>query len=357
MTDDEVLEALDARFAGVETRLPPRRLAGVAEAPVVARRAGSSVRGSGLALASLAAVVAIATFAVAGRPTGPGLTAQSSAGPSASPSISSAPSAQPTPGLEVIRGAYPEYALMERMGWGVSTCSLHSYAMRLAVDGEALDQAIEEAGVDEGSVSIQGRVFWVGPTAESAAIGFGAPIVAIASAGSEAWVVVDGVGFRLMREVTPKGRTAWWLGNSVRACPEPSSSPTLSQEPSLQILRGPVGGDTLIWQERGWGACGVGADIFIVLPDGEAIDRAIDGSGIVDGPVVANGGVRVWVAPTAERAAIGFDSPILAIGPADTWIVQGRKARQLVSFETPKGRTFWMLMGSVAPCPGNGGPG
>lgn len=137
---------------------------------------------------------------------------------------------------------------------------------------------------------------------------------------------------------------------------DPSVAPSASAE-TLVILRGKYDGNFLLEQHFGWGPCLVGADVFIVPPDGVAVDRVIVRSGTVEGMVDAGRGGRVWVGPTPESAARGYGSPVLAIGlRGDTWIAHGASGRQLVSFQTPKGRLMWVLTGSIGECPSGSGP-
>jgi hypothetical protein len=137
------------------------------------------------------------------------------------------------------------------------------------------------------------------------------------------------------------------------ATPAATSSP--SAEPLL-ILRGSSTGDALLIEHFRWGPCLVGSDGSIVAPDLAAIDRVIDDTGVVDGWVEVPlrltkvpTTMRYWVAPTPESAARGYGAGVLAIGGrGSTWIEVGGRGQQLISFQTPKGRTFWMLLGSVA---------
>jgi hypothetical protein len=101
---------------------------------------------------------------------------------------------------------------------------LHRCQMSVDVDGllptpTQIDASIDEAGVTTGFVVwTTGPVrFWVGPTAESAAAGYGEILV---SDGRESWIYTRTepgnvlVGTHLLRVETPKGRVAWLLGNS-----------------------------------------------------------------------------------------------------------------------------------------------
>ena len=60
MTDDEILETLDRRLAGVETRLPPTRVAPAGELVAGQTRLGGSLRPGAPALLVLAVVTAVA---------------------------------------------------------------------------------------------------------------------------------------------------------------------------------------------------------------------------------------------------------------------------------------------------------
>jgi hypothetical protein len=231
MTDDEILDALAGRLAAVESRLPPRRLASLTEVdrPAVRSRAGT---GFGPAAGLLAAVVllaaaAIVAFGVGGNQPHPSIPASGTPGAaimqastSFPPSIAASPSGA---ALEVIRNETwdGDAVLIQRLRWG--PCFVSADAMRLMPDGRLLDEAIDQADVAEGFVTRdKGRSrFWVGPTPESAALGYGSPILVI-DRHSTAWIVSptgyepDPIGFQLYRIDTPKGRSAWFLGNSFR---------------------------------------------------------------------------------------------------------------------------------------------
>jgi 8-oxo-dGTP pyrophosphatase MutT (NUDIX family) len=130
---------------------------------------------------------------------------------------------------------------------------------------------------------------------------------------------------------------------------EPGETP--ATEPSiadLEIIRGEHDGDSLLIEHYGWGPELIGSDVLIVPPDGARVDAAAERTGIEEGFLELGDSRRVWVGPTAQSAARGFGSPILAIGGrGDTWILQGRLGRQLASFPTPNGRTMWVLTDSV----------
>ena len=159
------------------------------------------------------------------------------------------------------------------------------------------------------------------------------------------------------------GGVAGVAGTSAEAPPTGTSFVTASIEPStgptsaaLEVIRGPGDGDQLLTSRFGWGPCMAGMDVFIAPPDGKAVDAVMDRDGIVDGWVGLGGDRRVWVSATAEAAAAAHGATVLALGGrGDRWVAIDGKGRQLDSFETPKGRTMWVLTGSVgnAPC----GPG
>jgi hypothetical protein len=234
MTDDEILEAVDRRFAAVETRLPPTRVIGADR-----RVRGTTITGWGLRGASAPLIAVFVVVAL-----GVGVLATSTSRP-------------------------------------------------------------------------------------------GAPADAVAAASPSPAPVASS---------TPE--------ESPDATPDPSAEPLL-------ILRGGSGGDTLLIEHFRWGPCLVERHGLIVTPDGAAIDRVIDETGVVEGwvevpirftkvPTTA----RYWVSPSPESAARGYRAGVLAIGGrGSTWIEVGGKGHELVAFHTPKGRTFWLLIGGVADSP------
>lgn len=233
MTDDEILETLDRRLAGVETRLPPTRVAPAADLVAVRTRLGGSLRPGAPALLVLAVVTAVAV--------GVGSRLSGGVGGEASPSVvdpsavaiasdvppssaASSPSPTPVPSssaadLEMIRDVNFDgmHVLTRRMGWG--PCFFRSYLDRALPDGRAIDRAIDEAGVEQGFLDVGGGGrLWIGSTPESAARAYGSPILVIGRTGS--WIVVDDdarglIGREMLRIDTPKGRTAWYQGDMV----------------------------------------------------------------------------------------------------------------------------------------------
>lgn len=235
MTDDEILETLDRRLAGVETRLPPTRVAPAADLVAVRTRLGGSLRPGAPALLVLAVVTAVAV--------GVGSRLSGGVGGEASPSVvdpsavavasdvppsSTTSSPSPTPfsspapsaaDLEVIRDVKFDgmHVLTQRMGWG--PCLMSSESARVLADGRAIDRAIDDAGIEQGFVEVaETWRLWIGSTPESAARAHGSPILVIGRTGS--WIVVDDdalglIGRELIRIDTPKGRTAWYLGDMV----------------------------------------------------------------------------------------------------------------------------------------------
>jgi hypothetical protein len=230
MTDDEILEAIDRRLADIETRLPPQRLTSLSDVDgrlTLRHRSGSKVA-AGPALIGLAAVIAtVAAFGLSGNRPNVAIPPSDSHGAAiASPSESLQPSAARSPSgaiLEVIRNETwdGDAVLIQRLHWG--PCFVSADAMRILPDGRLLDEAIDRDGVSEGFVTMDNGKsrFWVGPTAESAARGYGSPILVIDRL-STAWIVSptgyeqDPVGFQMYRIDTPKGRSGWFLGNSFR---------------------------------------------------------------------------------------------------------------------------------------------
>ena len=246
MTDDEILDQIDRRFAGVETRMPPRRVELASTLGHVAIDPGSRFRSGPLSALVLLVVIAV-SLAVGSRLTS-GAGAEASQGPSdfagvpapngsstPVPSASSSPSVVPSVGptaaaspaardLEIIRDSTfdGEHVISMRMGWG--PCLMSGDALMVFPSGRDLDAAIDRAGTTEGFVAIdRSGSFWVGPTAESAARGYGSPILVI-DRRSIAWIVQPGdaahpgsVGRELRQVPTPKGRIAWFPGNSVQS--------------------------------------------------------------------------------------------------------------------------------------------
>ncbi|HET9457676.1 MAG TPA: hypothetical protein VFO78_10065 [Candidatus Limnocylindrales bacterium] len=117
----------------------------------------------------------------------------------------------------------------------------------------------------------------------------------------------------------------------------------------LEILRGSWDGDAVLAYRMGWGPCMQAANILFRAPNTVIIDTAAAAAGIDDGWVDAPGQGLWYLASSLEEAARGLGSPIVSKG----WIVLDGIGRQLVSFDTPAGRTVWRPMNSIAPtdCP------
>jgi hypothetical protein len=229
MTDDEILDAIDRRFGEVETRLPPTGLGhlGVVR-DLRPPRTGQSLHGMSTAAAFVAVgLIVVATIGIISRPSAqPGQHAAASTTSTPSINRSAAPSRTvdpiPTEPLEIIRDAARdgETALIFRMGW-VGCRVTGSFAFRVQADGRVLDAAIDRAGIEEGFVSVDGTDrFFVGPTPASAARAYSSPILIIDRLETN-WIVTTQagngpVGYQLLRTDTPKGRSTWSLGNSIR---------------------------------------------------------------------------------------------------------------------------------------------
>ena len=356
MTDDEIFETIEQRFAAVETRLPPTRLASVGEVAIGSRPGpGSSLRGPAPLLALLVAVVVVATIAVVGRPSG-NLGGQADAGSTAPAPASVVPSAvASSPGgssaiLEVVRGVGDgSHVLSQAMGWG--PCLVASFRYVLLPNGTALDAAIDAAGIESGMLTFDGTRYWLGPTVESAAIGFESRVLALGRDGVDPWIVVGDTGFRLMKAVTPKGRIAWWLGNTQREVPcsdETSATPG----PELEIIQARPGVDAMtgLVERFHLGPCLMLGESVSVAPTGAQFDSAIDKAGVTEGfvDVEFTAGkqdrfVRWWIGPTAESAARGYGSSVLALGQGSPWIYVDGLGSELVAITTPKGRIAWAL--------------
>lgn len=236
MTDDEILDALDRRLADVDGRLPPRRVAVAGSLVGRPARPGKAFRGSMPVVTVALLVVAVAVaLGLGGRSSGgvAGEASPANATPSTvakvvtpSPTAGTLVASSSRPGLEVIRDVNfdGDHVLTQRMGWG--PCLMSGDALMVFPNGRDLDAAIDRAGVIEGLVALdRSGSFWVGPTAESAARGYESPILVI-DRRLIAWIVQpgdpgqpDSVGRELRTVPTPKGRIAWFLGNSVRDAP------------------------------------------------------------------------------------------------------------------------------------------
>lgn len=218
MTDDQILEALDRRLAGVESRLPPtavRPAGAIVVGPTRSRRARPAN-----ALPSVIAVAVIVVAVAAGSQLGRGVSgvvAPSGDAPSGSATV--AASIAPSPGatsvpLEIIRGRQDGASLLtSRLGWG--PCLGGSDVTIVGPDGAAVDRVIDRDGIVDGWVALggDGRV-WVSETAGAAATAFGATILAIGGRGDR-WVAIDGKGRQLVSLSTPNGRTMWILTGTV----------------------------------------------------------------------------------------------------------------------------------------------
>jgi len=230
MNDDEILDAIDRRLAGIEARLRPQRLTSLSgvDGRVALRQEPRRNFAAGPALIGLAVVIAgvLVLGVIGNQPRVATLPAASNEATIASPGVSLQPSAPPSPSgvvLEVIRNETwdGDAVLIRRLKWG--PCFVSADAMRVLPDGRILDEAIDRAGVVEGFVTMDKEKsrFWVGPTAESAARGYGSPILVI-DRHATAWIVSptgyerDPIGFQMYRIDTPKGRSGWFLGNSFR---------------------------------------------------------------------------------------------------------------------------------------------
>ena len=229
MNDDEILDTIDRRFAGVEAQLPPRRV------PIVDAATGSTLRrgptlGPGPVPLTLIVVAAIAVTLALGsrlstgvggdaRPSGSSAIAAVESDSAPASAASESPNVAP---LLILRGsADGDTLLVEHFRWG--PCLSSGYDSIAAPDGAAIDRAFDRAGVDEGWVDVEipfarpsGSTMrgWVGATAESAAVGYGSPVIAFGGRGNT-WIVQGGKGRQLLSFATPKGRTFWILANSV----------------------------------------------------------------------------------------------------------------------------------------------
>jgi hypothetical protein len=224
MTDDEILDTIDRRFAAVESRLPPTPVARLGNRPV--REA--TIAGGALRAAPVPVVVVVAGLVAAGLvlrpsdrlPSSGAVASPSAASIVAPPPAVSAPSASNEP-LLVLHGASGgDSLLIEHFHWGPTMCG--SDGSYVGLDGAAVDRAVNQAGRDEGWVDVPLALarqpatvrVWVGRAPESAAIAYGSPILAIGSRG-DTWIVLDGRGREMVALPTPKGRTFWILTGSI----------------------------------------------------------------------------------------------------------------------------------------------
>ena len=231
MTDDEILDALDRRLAGVESRLPPTVVRPTGAIVVGPTRSGRR-RSSNPLPSIIVVVLLVAAAAIGSRLTG-GVSGVPASTGSAAGTAPVAPSSGPTAvALEIIRGPQGgEYLLTERFGWGPCTAGLSVYFV--PPHGTAVDREIDELGTTEGWVILSGdRRVWVSDTAEAAAAALGATVLAIGG-GGDRWVAIDGKGRQLLAFATPKGRTMWVLAGSVGEVPCSSNEvPSSSVAPS-----------------------------------------------------------------------------------------------------------------------------
>jgi hypothetical protein len=374
MTDDELLDALDRRLAGVESRLPPRPVIGpsVTSADSDRRwRPGATLRSlSALSVVGVVAVlVTVVAFGLAGRPTNRAPVAAAPPSGSAvvvgTPAPSSVPSVPPSespPELLVVEASGDGMiAFMDAMGWGRCGAMLNPFPGRFE-DGAELDLVIDRSDGGDGFVETgPDRLVWVGLDAESAARAFGASLLIIDPDGTPSYVAVDDVGRVLRRVDTPKGRTGWYLSSEAISggpCDPEDESPAPASSPAIEVVRDTrYGGDHVLASWLGWdGPCFTAAMRLMVEPDFAEADAAIDRAGLEEGFVEMARGDRLWVGPTPESAARGYGSPVVAIGRNDdTWIAIDDIGWQLRSFETPKGRSLWVRGNNVreTACTGN----
>ncbi len=149
----------------------------------------------------------------------------------------------------------------------------------------------------------------------------------------------------------------------------PSAPPVATQRPTptppyetsfvdgLEVLRGEMDASELISIRLGWlvvGACFRVADVLIRGPDGIAIDAAAEAAGIDEGWLDVPGTGRVYIGPSAERAAIALGSTILAFGSrGETAILREDTIIEVVGWPTDGGNTVWLTMDRTrrVPCP------
>jgi hypothetical protein len=149
----------------------------------------------------------------------------------------------------------------------------------------------------------------------------------------------------------------------------PSAPPVATQRPTatppyetsfvdgLEVLRGDMDASELISIRLGWsvvGACFRVADVSIRGPDGIAIDAAAKAAGIDEGWLDVPGTGRVYIGPSAERAALGLGATTLAFGGrGGTAIFREDTIIEVVGWPTVGGNTVWLTMDRTRriPCP------
>lgn len=149
----------------------------------------------------------------------------------------------------------------------------------------------------------------------------------------------------------------------------PSALPVATQRPTatppyeasfvgdLEVLRGTMDASELISIRLGWsvvGSCFRVADVLIRGPDGIAIDAAAEAAGIEEGWLDVPGTGRVYIGPSAERAALALRATILAYGGrGDTAILREDTIIEVVGWPTVGGNTVWLTLDSTRriPCP------
>jgi hypothetical protein len=240
MTDDEIIEAVDRRFAEVEDRLPPRALGSAGGVdPVRRERVAARIASEMQVRLAMVAIVVVALvgFSVLGRLGGqaPSVAERSPDTLTQSPTATAAPSTNPrssasapyetsfVDGLEVLRGESDASELISiRLGWsGIGRCFMTADILRQTPDFAAIDAAAEAADLDEGWLDMpgKGRVL-IGPSLERSALTIGATILAIGGRGDTAIFLNDAVhDFGGSR--TPAGRTVWMTNGTTKPieCP------------------------------------------------------------------------------------------------------------------------------------------
>jgi hypothetical protein len=233
-----------------------------------------------------------------------------------------------------------------------------------------------QATIDRRLDEVEGRLPppAMDPAASSRPVG-GRPIAG--RLGGGAWpgllvvavaAVVIGLGVVGRRGGAPPG-VAEGSASAPASSLSPSAPPVATQRAAatppyetsfvdgLEILRGKMDASELISIRLGWsvvGACFRVADVLIRGPDGIAIDAAAEAAGIEEGWLDAPGTGRVYIGPSAERAALALGATILAFGGrGGTAILREDTIIEVVGWPTVGGNTVWLTMDRTRriPCP------
>jgi hypothetical protein len=321
MTDDEILAAIDRRFAEVEGRLPPWTLEPIPiERPLIERTRARRTWGNSLAGVLGVAIVAVAVvaLAIAGGPeddpraAGNASATLQESTPTSTPTSTSSASA---PELEILRGEGEGSELIaSRLGW--SRCRVGRFASIVVPDLDAIDRAAEAAGIDEGWLQLSESRVLIGSSPERAAVALGASILAYG--GNDMWVLVDGRALQLVGFRTPAGRTVWMTTRSMEptVCPPdvdatlPPAPPTPTIDPAHRSIEVKPEDLRTAWNAAAPGLW-INAFTFVETGDSDSFSAELRTWLFVNGQVWPDGSIRdVFV-----HAEPGIDGPIAAADP------------------------------------------